>query len=88
MATLICQIKECIEQKLNVGLRKFIIYSFGDIGMQVKEVLRNAYGIEPEYVLDNHLCKYNPDIRPLNFLDKISRGGVLCGACEYKSQYL
>lgn len=68
MRTLISQIKECIEHKLDAGFRKFIIFPFGDVGMQVKEVLRNAYGIEAEYVLDNNLCKYNSDIMELEFL--------------------
>ena len=72
MANLICQIRKCIEQKLDSGFRKFIIFPFGDVGMQVKEVLRNAYGIDAEYVLDNNLCKYNSDIKPLEFLDSIS----------------
>ena len=72
MSTLICQIRKCIEQKLDAGFRKFIIFPFGDVGIQVKEVLRNAYGIEAEYVLDNHLCKYHPGIKPLAFLDHVS----------------
>lgn len=72
MATLICQIKECIERKLDAGFRKFIIFPFGDIGMQVKGVLKSAYGIEAEYVLDNNLYKYNSDIKALDFLDKVS----------------
>ena len=72
MVTLIGQIKDCIEQKLDADFRKFIIFPFGDVGMQVKEVLRNAYGIEAEYVLDNNLCKYNSDIKALGFLDNIS----------------
>lgn len=70
--TLIGQIKECVERKIDAGFRKFIIFPFGDVGMQVKEVLKNAYGIEAEYILDNNLCKYNPDIKALNFLDKVS----------------
>ena len=72
MATLICQIKECIEHKLDVGFRKFIIFPFGDVGMQVKEVLKNAYGIDAEYILDNNLCKYNSAIQTLGFLDNVS----------------
>lgn len=72
MTTLICQIKECIEQKLDAGFRKFIIFPFGDVGMQVKNVLKNAYGIEAEYILDNNLCKYNLDIKALDFLKKLS----------------
>lgn len=76
MATLIGQIKECIEQKLDVGFRHFIIFPFGDVGMQVKEVLKNAYGIDAEYVLDNHLCMYNPDIKALDVLDNVSCGEI------------
>ena len=72
MSTLICQIKECIEQKLDSGFRKFIIFPFGDVGMRIKEVLKNAYGIDAEYVLDNSLCKYNPNIKALEFLDNVS----------------
>ena len=72
MATLFCQIKECIEQKLDAGFEKFIIFPYGDVGMQVRDVLGNAYGINAEYVLDNNLCKYNSDIKPLGFLDSIS----------------
>ena len=67
---LVGQIKECIEQKLDMGFKKFIIFPFGEVGMQVREILRSVYGIETEYVLDNHLCKYNPDIKPLEFLDQ------------------
>lgn len=74
MTTLICQIKECIEQKLDAGFRRFIIFPYGDVGMQVKEVLKNAYGIEAEYVLDNNLCKYNSGIKALEFLDNVSCG--------------
>lgn len=72
MVTLICQIKECIEQKLDAGFRKFIVFPFGDVGMQVKDVLWNAYGINAEYILDNNLCKYNSNIKALDFLDNVS----------------
>ena len=70
------QIKRCIEQKLETGFKKFVIFPFGEVGLQVRDVLRNAYGIEAEYVLDNHLCKYNPAIKPLEFLDTVSRNGL------------
>lgn len=76
MATLINQIKECIERKLDSGFRRFIIFPFGDIGMQARTVLRDAYGLEPEYILDNRLCKYNPAVKPLEFLDSVSRDGL------------
>lgn len=68
---LVHQIRECIEQKLYEGFNRFIIYPFGEIGMQTKEILKNMYGIDAEYVLDNHLCKFNSDIKPLEFLNTI-----------------
>lgn len=66
------EIKRCIEQKLDMGFRKFIIFPFGEMGMQVKDVLRDVYGIEAEYILHSRLWKYNPAIKPIDFLDTIS----------------
>lgn len=76
MATLYKQIMRCIEKKLDMGFRKFIIYPFGEVGRQTRDILRDMYGIEAEYMLDNHLCKYNPAIKPLDFLDTISCDGL------------
>lgn len=69
--TIITEIKEGIEQALDKGRKSFIIFPFGDVGMQVKNILREAYGIEPVCILDNHLCKYNSAIQPLSFLSEI-----------------
>ena len=68
--TLICQIKDFIEEKLDAGYRKFIIFPFGDVGIQVKQILNGVYGLQEEYILDNHLWKYNSQIRPLSFLNE------------------
>lgn len=76
MKSIVVQIRECIEQKLDIGFRKFIIFPYGEVGAQVKHILRDMYGIEAEYVLDNRLCRYNPAIKPLEFLDTISRDGL------------
>lgn len=72
METLVNQIKKCIEEKLDQGYRDFIIFPFGDVGMQVKHILNEAYGIQEAYVLDNHLCNYNLKIKDVSFLDKIN----------------
>ena len=76
METLIKNIKKCIEEKLDMGFRKFIIFPFGDVGMQTRAILRDAYGIEAEYIFHSRLWKYNPEIKPLEFLDTISRDGL------------
>lgn len=65
------QIKNVIEEQLKNNKRRFIIFPFGEIGMQVKNILKDAYDIDAEYILDNHLCQYNPNIKPLSFLENV-----------------
>lgn len=64
-------IRNCIEQQLKKNIRQFIIYPFGDIGMQVAYILRTVYDIEPKYILDNYLCEWNPNIKPVTFLYEV-----------------
>lgn len=68
---LIPEIKECIENSLSKGFNRFIIFPFGEIGMQVNAILEDAYNIKATYILDNNLCKFNPNIKPLSFLSEI-----------------
>lgn len=70
--TIVQEIKECIEKQLDNSKTAFIIFPFGDIGLQVNEILKLSYNITPKYILDNHLCKYNPNIKPLKFLKNIN----------------
>ena len=74
MAELNERVKKCIEQKLESGFRRFVIFPFGGIGEQIRDGLRDEYGIEAEYILDNYLCRYDPAVKPLDFLDAIPRG--------------
>lgn len=62
------EIKRCIEKQLDKGKHKFIIFPYGEVGMQVRTILKDVYDIEASYILDNHLCKYNSDIKSLDFL--------------------
>lgn len=55
--------------KIGGGYSGFIIFPYGDVGMQVKRVLNEAYGIQEAYILDNRLCKYNSQIKSLSFLN-------------------
>ncbi len=49
-----------------------IIFPYGEIGQEVKELLEDVYGIEPKYILDNHLCKFNAKIKPLEYLKNVN----------------
>ncbi len=64
-------IKKCIEEQLDRKKTNFIIFPFGDIGRKFDDILKNVYGIAADYIIDNHLCKYNPRIKPLSFLEEI-----------------
>lgn len=56
------EIKQMIENKLDEGFNKFVIYPFGEIGYRVKQILNFCYGLHESIICDNHLCKYNEDI--------------------------
>lgn len=68
---LISEIKKCIENQLKKGQHNFLIFPYGDVGIQVKMILQEVYDVRPKYILDNHLCDYNPKIKPLSFLKEI-----------------
>ena len=63
MDPLIANIRQAIESQLDMGKRKFIIYPFGDVGVKVKNILNNSYGIKEDYIIDNHLFQYNSEIQ-------------------------
>ena len=69
--TIYTEIKEFIEEKLDEGYRKFIIFPYGDVGIKVKNILNSAYGIQEAFILDNHLCQYNQAIKPLDVMEEI-----------------
>jgi acetyltransferase-like isoleucine patch superfamily enzyme len=70
--TLVSRIKKCIEQQLDKNQTKFIIYPFGEIGMQFDYILKNVYNVKADYIIDNRLYKYNSNIKPLSFLEEIN----------------
>lgn len=71
MTRLNAEIRKCIEEKLETGYRKFIIFPYGEVGMTVKHILNSAYGIQETYILDNHLCRYNNSIQPLVHMENM-----------------
>lgn len=77
MNFLIACIKNVIEEKIDNGYTRFAIFPYGDIGMKVKKYLNLAYGIEEEYIIDNHLCNYNPCIKNIDVLNKVDKKGLV-----------
>ena len=35
------------------------------------------YEVEPRYIIDNHLCKFSKNIKPLSFLEKVDYAVVV-----------
>lgn len=69
--TLISDIKHAIKSQLDKG-KKFIIFPYSEVGMQFEYVLRHAFGITAEYILDNHLAQYNSNIKPVSYLKELN----------------
>ncbi len=51
--------------------RRLVLYPFGKQGLLLKQILNWQYGIEEAFILDDKLCKTNPDIKPLSYLEQI-----------------
>ena len=66
------QIRMCIENRLKLDGKAFVIFPFGDVGVQVKKCLNTCYGIEEAFVIDNNLCKYNSKIKDISILDTLN----------------
>lgn len=73
MSNIAHEIKDCIKSKLDEGFREFIIFPYGDVGVQVKYILNTAFDIQESYLLDSRLGKYNPKIKPLEFVETLDR---------------
>lgn len=56
-----------IEDVLNEGKKNFILYPFGEYGKMAKMILNESFGIAERYIVDNHLSKYNPNIKNLDY---------------------
>jgi len=70
-------IRKLIEEKLDNGYKRFIIFPYGDVGMEVKILLNTLYGIEEELIIDNYLCKYNPKIKSIDALKEFDTKNVI-----------
>lgn len=75
MGNYIAQITECIERTFDLGgkdySKKIIVFPCGDIGIQIINIMRTIYSLEPAYMIDNHKCKYSPVIQDSAILEDI-----------------
>lgn len=68
------EIKKSIESILdNNGKNvEILLFPFGEVGERYWYILKNVYGIETKMILDNRLCRYNTDIKPVDYLKEVN----------------
>lgn len=71
MKTITTQITESVERIISTG-GQIVVFPCGDVGIQVINIMKNVYGIEPDYLIDNHKCHYSERIHDVSFLGTIN----------------
>lgn len=74
--TLIQELKEVIEKCIN-DKKEIALFPLGDIGLQTKLIMKEIYGIQPAYVFDNCVCRYNKNVLPLSEVDNLNLENVV-----------
>jgi len=69
-------IKEGIEKAIKSG-KKIALYPMGDIGIQVRMVMREAYDMEPDYIFDNKVCEYNKKVLPFSAIETMDKENIV-----------
>ncbi len=72
-----------LKRLIQSGKKDFVIFPFGERGMQIKQILNQRYGITERYVVDNGLAEEsdNPDILSLKALTR--RAFIISFAVSY-----
>ncbi len=65
------QIRGLIERALHAGFQNFVIYPYGDIGVQMEMILERVYGVSGSIIIDNHLNQYNKRIQSIGLLNEL-----------------
>lgn len=52
----------------NMRRRESLLFTlFGEYGMMAKKILNECFGVHEEYIIDNKLAQFNPNIKSLDF---------------------
>lgn len=70
--TLIRKLRQSIEQALTEQKgKKIVLFPFGEGGRLAKTILEDSYGLSVDVILDIRLAAYNPNIKPITYLDTL-----------------
>lgn len=64
------KIREVVKKTLENG-KKYVVFPYGENGMLTVQILRECFGIKDIVIVDNELCKYNSEIKKIDFLRNI-----------------
>ena len=83
------EIRRSIESVLkNRGIVDFLIFPFGAVGERYQYILKNVYGIDAKCIFDNHLCRFNSNIKPIEYLRELDiDNSVLVLTCIKETIY-
>lgn len=65
-------LKRYIDNKIN----RFVIYPFGANGVNVKNILKDYFDLEPCFIVDNEYCRYNSRIIDTDTLQKVYKDDI------------
>ena len=68
------RIRKIINEAVDRGITDFAIFPYGEIGMLAKRILNECFGITERALIDNGLCRYNPNIVSLKDFIKSMEG--------------
>lgn len=71
-------IDQTIREALENGYRQFVIFPFGEDGMQAKQILNMRYNITEKFIVDNLLATWNPDVITIEQLKQTSVNEPVC----------
>lgn len=66
-------IRKLLKTYITKGVNQFVIYPFGENGIVVRNVLKDCFGLEPCFIVDNEYSKYNCNIVNIDRLKNFYR---------------
>ncbi len=69
------RVKELIEEELEGGIIHFVLYPFGERGVDIKKVLNDYLRIQKDMIIDNLLAKTNGGKYRALFIAEIKKYG-------------
>lgn len=64
------ELQQMLQTYIEQGIRNFIIFPYNNIGELTRQILRRVFHIQELFFVDNKLCRCNPKIRDIQYLQE------------------